>query len=213
MTALVRFEHVGKQYTGGDKPALSDVNLEVGEGDRIALVGRSGSGKSTLLNLIAALDVPTAGQITWPGLDSPPATGDVGTAFQSASLIPWLTVEENVRLPLLLSARKRSADPVGLLERLGVANLVNKLPSELSGGQAQRVGLARAMVSTPALLVADEPSGQLDHHTAEQVIATLKNWADANGSALVIATHDPAIAGLMTRQWTLDHGQMTEIPQ
>jgi putative ABC transport system ATP-binding protein len=162
---------------------------------------------------MAALDEPTAGRVTWPALASPPAIGDIGTAFQSASLIPWLNVEENVELPLLLATRERPGDPQRLLERLGVGSLAKKLPSELSGGQAQRVGLARAMVSTPALLLADEPSGQLDHHTGGQVMAALKEWADANGTTLVIATHDPMIAALMARQWTLDHGQMTEIPR
>lgn len=213
MTPIVRLHGVRKRYPTGDAPALTSIDLEVNEGDRIALVGRSGSGKSTLLNLMAALDVPSEGTVTWSGLTAMPAAGEIGTAFQSSALIPWLSVEENVRLPLLLSSRQMAGDPVDLLERLGVGDLAKKLPDELSGGQAQRVGIARAMVSTPALLLADEPSGQLDHETAAEVISTLKRWADDNDVALVIATHDPDIAAAMTRHWTLDHGHMTEIPR
>lgn len=211
MTALVHFDHVRKDYDGASAPALLDVTFDIFERDRIALTGRSGSGKSTILNLIAGLDETTAGEVTWPR-DGQPAPGDVGLAFQSPSLIPWLTVEENVRLPLLISAVDRPGDPLALLGQLGLRDLAPKLPSELSGGQAQRVALARAMVTTPPLLLADEPSGQLDHETAARLLAALSHWADACGAAVVIATHDPIVAASAQRCLTLDHGHLTEIP-
>ncbi|MBN9305994.1 MAG: hypothetical protein BGO82_00815 [Devosia sp. 67-54] len=211
MTALVQFDHVRKDYRGASAPALIDVTFDIFERDRIALMGRSGSGKSTVLNLIAGLDEATAGEVRWPLYGHPVAT-DIGLAFQSPSLIPWLTVEENVRLPLLISTVTRPGDVLGLLSRLGLSDLASKLPSELSGGQAQRVALARAMVTTPRLLLADEPSGQLDHETANRVLDMLDGWADDSGTALVIATHDPMVAASTQRCWTLDHGHLAEIP-
>ncbi len=211
MTAIVHFEHVRKDYRGASAPALVDVTFDIFEHDRIALMGRSGSGKSTVLNLIAGLDEATAGEVRWP-LYGHPIAGDIGLAFQSPSLIPWLTVEENVRLPLLISTATRPGDPLDLLAQLGLSELSSKLPAELSGGQAQRVALARAMATTPRLLLADEPSGQLDHETADQVLDVLDRWADGSGTALVIATHDPAVVGSTQRRWTLDHGHLAEIP-
>jgi ABC-type lipoprotein export system ATPase subunit len=211
VTALVHFDHVRKDYRGASAPALVDVSFDIFERDRIALMGRSGSGKSTILNLIAGLDEATAGEVRWPRHGHPMA-GDIGLAFQSPSLIPWLTVEENVRLPLLISTATRPGDPRDLLAQLGLGDHAPKLPSELSGGQAQRVALARAMVTTPRLLLADEPSGQLDHETAIRVLETLQGWADGSGTALVIATHDPAVAASAQRCWTLDHGHLAEIP-
>jgi putative ABC transport system ATP-binding protein len=213
MTSLVHVVHASKTYRQGETPALVDASIEVDENDRIALVGRSGSGKSTLLNLMAGLDHPSEGLVTWHGSAQLPLPGLIGSAFQSPSLIPWLDVEENVCLPLLFSKVARPADPLTLLAQLGVAELARKLPGELSGGQAQRVALARAMVTIPVLLLADEPSGQLDHETAGSVLATLENWADEHNVALVIATHDPEIAAAMKRVVTLEHGRMTEIPQ
>ena len=213
MTPLVRLDHVRKSYGAEQPPALTDISLEVWRGDRIALIGRSGSGKSTVLNLMAALDNPSAGEVSWPALSTPLKPGQIGSAFQSPSLIPWLDVEENVRLAVVFSEVSRPSAPLEVLSRLGVGDLAKKLPGELSGGQAQRVALARAMATTPDLLLADEPSGQLDHETARQVIDTLTRWADESDVTLVIATHDPQVAATMTRVLALDHGRLVEIPE
>lgn len=213
MTNLVEMRGLGKTYDGA--PAVEDVTLSIAPGDRIALLGRSGSGKSTLLNIIAGLDQPSSGQITWPGLEgnAPLLPTKIGLMFQTRSLIPWLDVVENVHLPLEIAGRGGDADTRAfvLLALFGVAGLADKLPDELSGGQAQRVALARAMVTTPPLLLADEPTGQLDHETASDVIGKLKAWADRLDIALVIATHDLAMAKLMDKVWTIDHGHVVEI--
>ncbi|MGN6487308.1 MAG: ABC transporter ATP-binding protein [Devosia sp.] len=213
MTNLVEMRGLGKTYDGA--PAVEDGTLSIAPGDRIALLGRSGSGKSTLLNIIAGLDQPSSGQITWPGLEgnAPLLPTKIGLMFQTRSLIPWLDVVENVHLPLEIAGRGGDADTRAfvLLALFGVAGLADKLPDELSGGQAQRVALARAMVTTPPLLLADEPTGQLDHETASDVIGKLKAWADRLDIALVIATHDLAMAKLMDKVWTIDHGHVVEI--
>src|SRR5207244_3310043 len=159
-----------------------------------ALVGASGSGKSTLVHLLAGLDDPTTGSIAWPGLGTRPSRsrpGVVGVVFQGPSLLPALDAVENVALPLLLAGR-RDADAMnearGALAALGLDALSMLLPEELSGGQAQRVAVARALVCSPPLVLADEPTGQLDHDTATTVIDALLAAADRAGAGLVIAT-------------------------
>ena len=177
-------------------------------------MGPSGSGKSTLLQLIAGLDTPTAGSVTWPALG--PRTslrpGPVALVLQGPSLLPPLDVIENVALPLVLGGvdteqaneRARIA-----LNRLDLTALANKLPEELSGGQAQRVAIARALAQQPRLLLADEPTGQLDHTTATGVIDVLLEAATQTGAALVISTHDPAVGERLPRCWTVDDGQLS----
>src|SRR5437868_6475425 len=168
---LMRMRDVSRRFRlrDGETSALIDVSCAIGPGERIAVVGPSGSGKSTLLAMIARLDEPTAGLVEWPGLGG----GDdlrprhIGVAFQTPSLIPALSVLENVELPLLILDRASEARGAALaaLTRLGLAGLAERLPEEISGGQAQRVALARALVAGPALLLADEPTGQLDQAT------------------------------------------------
>ncbi len=193
--------------------ALMETDCAVAPGDRIALVGRSGSGKSTLLHLLAGLDEPTVGTVSWPALG--PAEelrpGPVAMIFQGPSLLPPLTVLENVMLPLaILGWTERKAEPPARagLERLGLGGLANKLPEELSGGQLQRVAVARALVGEPRLILADEPTGQLDHPTAREVIAELIAAAEAAEAALIVATHDLEIASRFEVRWDIESGRL-----
>ena len=211
---VVRAEGLAKTYGKGQAAvvALYGTTFELMAGDRVAVVGPSGSGKSTLLHLMAALDVATAGSLTWPALEpgGPRTPGAVGFVFQGPSLLPDLDVVENTALPLLLAGRdgtsaRRSA--MAVLARLGLADLAARLPTELSGGQAQRVAVARALVAGPRLLLADEPTGQLDHESAAMVVDALTSAA-VDGAALVVATHDAAVAELLGRQWTMADGRL-----
>jgi putative ABC transport system ATP-binding protein len=195
--------------------AVHGATCEIAPGRLIALTGRSGSGKTTLLHLLAGIDRPTAGSVCWPALGDPEPPlppNAVGVVFQGARLLPALDVTENVRLPLQLAGTgEREADAAALaaLDRLGLGDLSTRLPAELSGGQAQRVAVARAMVSEPRLLLADEPTGQLDHATARTVVATLLDAVRQTGAALVVSTHDPAIADLLPERWTMTDGRLS----
>jgi ABC-type lipoprotein export system ATPase subunit len=211
---LVRADEVVRVYGKGSRAirAVSGATFTIEAGQRIALVGPSGSGKSTLLLLIAGLDTPTSGTMTWPGFgdvgDLRP--GSVTIAFQGPSLLPPLNVAENVALPLLLEGRKaEAADAASVaLDLFDLGDIARKLPEEISGGQAQRVGLARAVVGEPRLILADEPTGQLDHETAGRAMLALLDAADASGAAVVVATHDPAIAETMDARWWIDAGEL-----
>ena len=190
--------------------ALRPASFAIHAGDRIAIVGPSGSGKSTLLQLIADLDTPTSGELRWPALG---ASGrlrprQIGIVFQSASLLPTLSAIENVEVPLRLLggvARPRET-ALEALESVGLAAAADKLPDELSGGQAQRVGLARAIALRPRLVLADEPTGQLDQPTAQLAMDALLRSLEGSDAALVVATHDPAVARRLNAVWRLDHG-------
>ena len=193
--------------------AVHGANCNVFAGDQIALTGPSGSGKSTLLHLLAGLDAPTAGEVSWPGLGGRPASrppGTVGLVFQGPSLLPDLDVAENVALPLLLAGQS-DAEAVGralaLLADLDIGDLATKLPEEISGGQAQRVAVARALIGEPRLILADEPTGQLDHTSAAAVIAMLIGRAERLGAALVVSTHDPLIADRFATRWEMLDGR------
>ena len=211
---LVEATDMSRRFHQGDRDvyALRPTSFVIRSGDRIALVGPSGSGKSTLLHLIADLDAPRNGQLTWPAL------GDHGTlrpkhiavVFQAPSLIPTLSALENVEVPLRLAGGLGFARDVALnaLASVGLAAIANKLPDELSGGQAQRVALARAIASRPKLILADEPTGQLDQRTARDTIETLLRSIDGTQAALVVATHDPHVAERMQVTWLMDHGQL-----
>lgn len=197
---------------GSDVIAVHEATAAVHAGDLIAVTGPSGSGKSTLLGLMAGLDLPTTGKITWPavGAREQLRPRHIGMAFQAHSLLPALTIAANVELPLLLlgeenGARKRALD---LLSVLGLGALANRLPGELSGGQIQRAAIARAMITRPDLVLADEPTGQLDQATGQQLVVSILDAIDSSAAALVIATHDPAIAGRMAIQWRMRHGQL-----
>jgi ABC-type lipoprotein export system ATPase subunit len=197
----------------GAVTALAEATFEVRSGDKIGLVGPSGSGKTSLLHLIAALDVPSAGVIEWPALgraeDLRP--GPVAIAFQGPSLLPPLTVEENVALPLLLAGESQQsaiAAARAKIEALGLSEIAAKLPEEISGGQAQRAGLARALAGRPSLLLADEPTGQLDRQTAADLMDLLLKQVDTSGAALIVATHDMAVAEALPIRWTMNQRRL-----
>jgi predicted ABC-type transport system involved in lysophospholipase L1 biosynthesis ATPase subunit len=209
---LVQAERVSRTFPAGyDRVhAVRDASFVVRRGDRIALIGASGSGKSTLLHLMAGLDSPTSGTLAWPALDGAPLRpGPVAVVFQAPSLLDPLDVVENVALPLLLLGHDRATAAAAAREslaRLDLADLVDKLPEELSGGQAQRVAVARALTTKPTLLLADEPTGQLDSESGAEVVDALLAASTETAAALVVATHDPAVASRLPARWSMTDG-------
>jgi len=213
---LVRCAGAGRTYSAGTKAvvAVHEASCTVRAGMRVALTGRSGSGKSTLLHLMSGLELPTQGVVEWPLWERSPAgrAGLVGVVFQGPSLLPALNVQENVALAPLLAgvgqpeSRRRATDA---LELLGLDDLAGKLPQELSGGQSQRVAVARVLAARPALILADEPTGQLDQEAAALVVAVLSAAADELGAALVISTHDPEVARRLPQRWTVTDGALS----
>jgi ABC-type lipoprotein export system ATPase subunit len=191
--------------------ALKHATCRIERGDRIALVGPSGSGKSTLLHLLAGLDEPTSGTVRWPALGERDTLrpGKVSFVFQTESLLAPLTVLENIEVPQLLAGSnpvEARNDAALILRALDLAELADKLPEEISGGQAQRAAVARSLITQPELILADEPTGQLDHQTAKHLLSLLLRRIKGTDTALVIATHDPFVASRMETQWTMDHG-------
>lgn len=209
---LVEAIAVSRRFRRGasEVVAVEAATFRILAGETIAIVGRSGSGKSSLLHLIAGLDDPSAGSLAWPALGGRDQLrpGKIGMMFQSSSLVPSLDVLENVTLPLALlgGLDDASGRATSVLDRFGIGDLADKLPEQLSGGQAQRVALARALVTRPKLVLADEPTGQLDRASGASLIEALLGWCAETGAALLLATHDPDIAGRMTRGWRMDHG-------
>ncbi len=197
---------------GGLFPALKAASCRVFLGERIAILGPSGSGKSTLLHLLGGLDRPTFGSVAWPELGPMEALRPEMVAFlpQAPSLVPWLSVVENVEFPILLGSRAPTARDKALasLERLGLTSLADRLPQELSGGQTQRVAMARALVGDCKLILADEPTGQLDGATAAVLFDALLTHLAARDTALVVATHDPAVAARLGKSWHIDQGEL-----
>jgi ABC-type lipoprotein export system ATPase subunit len=213
---LIEARSISRSYRQGDTAvaAVVSASFRLYARDRVALVGRSGSGKSTLLHLMAGLDKPTAGTIDWPALGAADTLlpEKISLVFQAPSLLEALTVSENVALPLLMSETASGIDEAvrAALATFGLQDLSGKLPEELSGGQMQRVAMARAIVGKPRVILADEPTGQLDQQTGGALFdALLAHLADGN-TALVIATHDPAIAERMESVWQIDRGLLTE---
>jgi lipoprotein-releasing system ATP-binding protein len=197
---------------GGLFPALKAASCRVFLGERIAILGPSGSGKSTLLHLLGGLDRPTFGSVTWPELGPVEALRPEMVAFlpQAPSLVPWLSVVENVEFPILLGSRAPTAreEALASLERLGLARLADRLPQELSGGQTQRVAMARGLVGDCKLILADEPTGQLDGATAAVLFDALLTHLAGRDTALVVATHDPAVAARLGKSWRIDQGEL-----
>ncbi|MFM0557257.1 ABC transporter ATP-binding protein [Paraburkholderia sediminicola] len=220
--ALIEAQSLSRIYRRGETHvvALARASFVLNRGDRIALMGRSGSGKTTLLHLMAALDTPTSGAIDWPALGSPDTLlpAKISLVFQTPSLLEPLTVSENVALPLLMAGAADSADCASNVERavaaalatFGLEALAQKLPEELSGGQMQRVAMARAAVGRPLVILADEPTGQLDHTTGQALLDALIAHLAGTPTALVIATHDPAVAKRMDTVWRVERGVLTE---
>jgi putative ABC transport system ATP-binding protein len=198
----------------GELEVLTDVTCSIQPGGLIGVIGPSGSGKTTLLHVLAGLERPRSGRVSWPAIGASPAerVGRVSLAFQSPSLLTALDVTENVALPLVLSgmeegfALDRACTTLG---QLGLAELARQLPEELSGGQAQRVGLARALVSEPALLLCDEPTGQVDHQTASILLDVLLGEALKHNTAVVMATHDAAVIDRLHACWSISDGRLS----
>jgi len=217
---LVALRGVTKYYVRGDQiiPVLVDINLDVAAGDYVALMGPSGSGKSTLLNLMAGIDKPSSGEIRIAGVDiARLAEGElarwraehVGFVFQFYNLMPVLSAFANVELPLLLTPltrRERRARVLTALELVGLADRIEHYPNELSGGQQQRVAIARAIVADTTIIVADEPTGDLDRVTAEEILLLLERLNREIGKTIVMVTHDPKAAGKAHRVVQLEKG-------
>ncbi len=219
-TPLVRIEDVHKDYTRGSETihVLRGVNVDIAEGEFMGLIGPSGSGKSTLLNLIAGLDKPTQGRVVIGDVAiSELSEADIarwrsshlGFIFQFYHLIPVLTAYENVELPLLLfdlSAARRREQTLTVLELVGLTHRMRHRPGELSGGEQQRVGIARALVTDPSLIVADEPTGDLDGHTSEEILDLLQMLQEGLQKTIVLVTHDPRAASRTKRLVRLEKG-------
>ena len=213
---LVVCEGAGRTYGRGPTAtvALQPTDCTVAPGARIAIVGPSGSGKSTLLHLMAGLDDPTVGSVRWPAIGDRGALrpGPVAVIFQGPSLLPPLTVEENVALPLVLRGEhdREAHDAARVaLELVGVADLRDKLPEEISGGQAQRVAVARALAGRPRLILADEPTGQLDRTSGAAVVDVLLEASGHADAALVVSTHDPTVAARIPSVWEMRDGRLS----
>ncbi len=197
----------------GTTPVLVDTNVIVEPGAELAITGRSGSGKTTLLLVLAGLLRPAGGTVRWPGLDPAPTTrrSQIGLVFQAPSLLPELTAAENVGLPLRLrsSTVEQTRDAVRrALEVVGLVDAADALPAQLSGGMQQRVAVARVLAGAPRLVLADEPTGALDRDSAFTVLAALRDHVTAAGGALVVATHDEELAGLLADRAVLDEGRL-----
>jgi putative ABC transport system ATP-binding protein len=227
MAAIVEIVQVSKSYRRGSYllPVLTNINLAIEAGDFLALMGPSGSGKTTLLNLIAGLDQADEGTIRVGGVDITSLSegdlaawraGNVGFIFQFYNLIPVLTAFENVELPLMLSglAKKERQEHVAMA--LGLVNLQDRMdhyPGQLSGGQQQRVAIARAVVTDPTILVADEPTGDLDRGSAEEVLGLMERLSGGLGKTIIMVTHDPRAARRARSMRYLDKGVLAHAPQ
>lgn len=224
MTNLVEIANVSKVYARGKQKVevLHHIDLNIAQGDFLALMGPSGSGKTTLLNLIGGLDSPTDGSIAVAGqrIDklgqgalAKWRAANVGFIFQFYNLLPMLSAQKNVELPLLLtklSAAQRRKNAAIALQLVGLSERTTHKPGELSGGQQQRVAIARAIVSDPALLVCDEPTGDLDRQSAEEVLGLLQTLNREHGKTIVMVTHDPKAAEHASQTLHLDKGTLVE---
>ena len=227
MSTLVSIRNLRKTYQRGPEKVdvLKGIDLDIDTGDFVALMGPSGSGKTTLLNLIGGLDSPTSGQIEVAGqrIDAMKSgqlshwrSNHVGFVFQFYNLMPTLTAQKNVELPLLLtklSAAQRKRNAEVALELVGLKDRGKHRPAELSGGQQQRVAIARAIVSDPTLLICDEPTGDLDRQSAEEILGLLQELNREHGKTIVMVTHDPKAAEYATHTVHLDKGTLVEQAQ
>jgi putative ABC transport system ATP-binding protein len=224
MTAIVTLKDVSKSYRRGreEVAVLNHFSLEIAKREFVAIMGPSGSGKTTLLNLIGGLDRSTTGELTVAGdrLDQMSGTAlahwrarHVGFVFQFYNLMPTISAERNVELPLLLtslSGKERMKRVAVALELVGLLSRNRHKPGELSGGQQQRVAIARAIVADPTILVCDEPTGDLDRRSAEEILSLLKQLNQDYGKTILMVTHDPKAAEFASREVHLDKGQFTD---
>lgn len=219
---VLECQQVSKHYGQGalSVSVLSNVNLQILPGERVAIVGASGSGKSTLLNILGGLDVPDRGEVSVANQNLSRLNADergrlrnrsLGFVYQFHHLLPEFTALENVSMPLLIgkhSIAESKARALKLLERVGLAKRVNHKPSELSGGERQRVAIARALVTNPACVLMDEPTGNLDTHAAESIQSLMLELNCSIGTSFVVVTHDPRLAARMDRTLTLTEGEL-----
>lgn len=220
---ILSVRNVTKSYEKGYKVnALSNVSLDIYEGELVAIMGTSGSGKSTLLNIISSLDSPDSGEVEIKGggsinFEEPHATHyrreNIGFVFQSFHLLNDLSVEENIAIPLILKGEK--ADGIerrvrDILKILGLENSIKKRPTQLSGGQQQRVAIGRALITNPRLLLADEPTGNLDYNTSNDILEVLVDMRKTFNQSMVIVTHDPNVAAYADRVLFFHDGQVVD---
>jgi putative ABC transport system ATP-binding protein len=224
MASVVSFRNVSKHYIRGNQTVavLEHFDLKIDQGEFVAIMGPSGSGKTTLLNLIGGLDRPSSGEVTVAGerLDQLSGSGlskwrarHVGFIFQFYNLLPTLSAERNVELPLLLtslSSAERRRKVTAALGLVGLADRAKHKPGELSGGQQQRVAIARALIADPTILICDEPTGDLDRHTAEEILGLLQTLNRQYGKTIIMVTHDPKAASYASRQLQVDKGQLVD---
>lgn len=220
VTPVIQVRQVSKYFStsAGDLPVLQSVSLEIQPGESLAITGASGSGKSTLLSILAGLDTPSAGEVRFgehciSAMDEEARAAvraaHVGFIFQSFQLLPGLNALENVMLPLELKGNKQARQlATEFLQRVGLADRLRHYPPQLSGGEQQRVAIARAFASQPAVLFADEPTGNLDSQTGQKIIALLFELNRVQGTTLVFVTHEERLAQLCQRRLTLDAGQL-----
>lgn len=219
---ILRVENLTKTYGKGETAvkALDNVSFSINKGDFVAIIGPSGSGKSTLLHILGGVDTPTSGKVLIDGTDiySLNETGlaifrrrQIGLVYQFYNLIPVLNVEENLTLPLLLDGRQDDkAHLAELMDTLGLSDRKTHLPNQLSGGQQQRVSIGRALVNNPAIVLADEPTGNLDSHNSSEIIELLKYYNKKYNQTLIVITHDEKIAMQADRILNIEDGRITK---
>ncbi len=217
---LLRLQNVARVYDRGTIVALKNVNLVLATGECVAIQGPSGSGKSSLLNILSGIDTPSAGEVFWN--DLPPRSrrewatlrgSEIGVVFQEFNLLPTLTAIENVEMALLgrgISSASRRSRAIKALERVGLISRLSHLPNALSGGERQRVAIARSIVNSPSLLLADEPTGNLDSANAALIIDLLLGLHEDSGMTLVLITHDEGIAARCSRCIRIKDGEVVE---
>ena len=220
---MIKLEHIFKIYEMGENKvyALDDVSLHVAAHEFVSIIGPSGSGKSTLMNMLGCLDVPTQGRYFLDGTDISKKTDDelaeirnkkIGFVFQGFNLLPKLTAVENVELPLIystVSAKERYEKAKEALAKVGLEGRIDHKPTELSGGQQQRVAIARALITDPPIILADEPTGNLDSKSGKEVMEIFKNL-NANGNTIILITHDSGVAAQAKRVVRIQDGKLYE---
>ncbi len=221
--ALLELRNISKIYhLGGEEiRALDDVSLDIGEGEFISIIGPSGSGKSTLMHIVGCLDTPSKGTVRLDGVEAQNASQTqlahlrnkkIGFVFQFFNLLPKLNVVQNVELPMIyagLSAKERRERALKALEAVEMGNRLKNRPSQLSGGQQQRVAIARALVNDPKIILADEPTGNLDTHTGEVILALFRRLS-AEGRTVILVTHNPEIAAVTPRRIEIRNGKIAD---
>jgi len=219
---MIELSKIGKHYTEGNtrQYVLKDLDLTISDGEIIILFGKSGSGKSTLLNIISGIDLPDEGSVT---IDGAKVTGlsekertlirrnKIGFIFQFFNLIPTLTVTENLQLPLELNGIKDGDDKItAILNEVGLPDKANSFPEKLSGGEQQRIAIARALIHNPAIILADEPTGNLDYETGLQIVDLLDRVVKQKGKTMIMVTHSKDVIGLADKIYSMKDGKLTE---